>query len=132
VTAVLQGLAGDNIGQAVAGGLSPYVNSKIKELTKDNDEANIAAHALWGAIEAQAGGNNALAGAAGAAGGEIAAKMLTEQIYGKKTTKDLTASEKETISALSQVSSKFIKVSAGNFKTSFRRADCGLAADELR
>ena len=131
VTAVLQGLAGDNVGQAVAGGLSPYVNSKIKELTKENDEANIAAHALWGVIEAQAGGNNALAGAAGAAGGELAAKILTEQIY-QKDPKELTASEKETISALSQVSSKFIKVSAGNFKTSFRRADCGLAADELR
>lgn len=64
---MLQGLAGDNIGQAVAGGLSPYVNAKIKELTKGNDEANIVAHyGTWGAIEAQASGNNALVGAAGA------------------------------------------------------------------
>ncbi|KGQ69435.1 hypothetical protein OA57_11705, partial [Chelonobacter oris] len=52
VTAVLQGLAGDNIGQAVAGGLSPYVNQQIKALTEGNEKANITAHALWGAIAA--------------------------------------------------------------------------------
>ena len=130
VTAVLQGLAGDNIGQAVAGGLSPYVNAKIKELTKDNDEANIAAHALWGAIEAQAGGNNALAGAAGAAGGELAAKILTEQIY-QKDPKELTASEKETISALSQVVGALSAVAvADNSSDGYRGAEVAKSAVE--
>ncbi|TNH04065.1 hemagglutination protein, partial [Pasteurellaceae bacterium Phil11] len=90
VTAVLQGLAGGNAGQAIAGGLSPYVNSQIKALTGDNTEANIVAHALWGAIEAQASGNSALAGATAAASGEVAAAFLTKQLYGKAP-QDLTA-----------------------------------------
>ena len=130
VTAVLQGLAGDNIGQAVAGGLSPYVNAKIKELTKDNDEANIAAHALWGAIEAQAGGNNALAGATAAASGEMAAKLLTQQIYGKEP-QDLTASEKETISSLSQVVGALSSVAvANNSNDAYRGAEVAKSAVE--
>ncbi len=130
VTAVLQGLAGDNIGQAVAGGLSPYVNAKIKELTKGNDEANIVAHALWGAIEAQASGNNALVGAAGAAGGEITARLLTEQIYGKEP-QDLTASEKETISALSQVVGALSAVAvADNSSDGYRGAELAKSAVE--
>ena len=130
VTAVLQGLAGDNIGQAVAGGLSPYVNAKIKELTKDNDEANIAAHALWGAIEAQASGNNALAGATAAASGEITARLLTDQLYGKKP-EELTASEKETISSLSQVVGALSSVAvANNSNDAYRGAEVAKSAVE--
>ena len=130
VTAVLQALAGDNIGQAVAGGLSPYVNAKIKELTKDNDEANIAAHALWGAIEAQASGNNALAGATAAASGEITARLLTEQLYGKKP-EELTASEKETISSLSQVVGALSSVAvANNSNDAYRGAEVAKSAVE--
>ncbi len=130
VTAVLQGLAGDNIGQAVAGGLSPYVNAKIKELTGDNEKANIAAHALWGAIEAQASGNNALAGATAAASGEMAAKLLTQQIYGKEP-QDLTASEKETISSLSQVVGALSAVAvANNSNDAYRGAEVAKSAVE--
>ncbi|MDH3001567.1 hypothetical protein A1D23_13330 [Chelonobacter oris] len=84
------------------GSLSPYINQQIKALTEGNEKANITAHALWGAIAAQASGNNALAGATAAASGELTAKLLTEQLYGKAA-QDLSAEEKETISSLSQV-----------------------------
>ncbi|TNH04088.1 hemagglutinin repeat-containing protein, partial [Testudinibacter sp. TR-2022] len=130
VTAVLQGLAGGNAGQAIAGGLSPYVNSQIKALTGDNTEANIVAHALWGAIEAQASGNSALAGATAAASGEVAAAFLTEQLYGKAP-KDLTASEKETISALSQVVGALSAVTiTDNSSDGYRGAEVAKSAVE--
>ncbi|TNH08345.1 filamentous hemagglutinin N-terminal domain-containing protein, partial [Pasteurellaceae bacterium Phil11] len=130
VTAVLQGLAGGNAGQAIAGGLSPYVNSQIKALTGDNTEANIVAHALWGAIEAQASGNSALAGATAAASGEVAAAFLTEQLYGKAP-KDLTASEKETISGLSQIVGALSSVAvANNSSDGYRGAEVAKSAVE--
>ncbi|OBX06851.1 hypothetical protein QV08_08950 [Gallibacterium salpingitidis] len=67
----------------MVGGLSPYINHQIKEATTDKDgnvnlEANLMAHALLGAIEAYATGNNAAAGAVGAVSGELAAKLITE------------------------------------------------------
>ena len=60
------------------------------------------AHALLGAIEAKATGNNALAGATGAVGAELTAQLITEQLYGKNA-KDLTEAQKETVSTLSQL-----------------------------
>ncbi|MGR3807743.1 two-partner secretion domain-containing protein [Pasteurella testudinis] len=130
VTAVLQGLAGGNAGQAIAGGLSPYVNSQIKELTGDDTEVNIVAHALWGAIEAKASGNNALAGATAAVSGEVAAAFLTKQLYGKAP-KDLTASEKETISGLSQIVGALSGVAvANNSSDGYRGAEVAKSAVE--
>ncbi|MNU05213.1 hypothetical protein D3C72_2499370 [compost metagenome] len=40
------------------------------------------AHAVLGAVVAQAQGNSAAAGAAGAAGGELVARLITQQLYG--------------------------------------------------
>lgn len=85
VTAALQGLAGGDIGQAIAGGLSPYAAEQIKKYTGDNNTANALAHAVWGAIAAQVSGNSAAAGAVGAAGGELAARYLAEKLYGADT-----------------------------------------------
>ncbi|WP_066422298.1 VENN motif pre-toxin domain-containing protein, partial [Gallibacterium salpingitidis] len=95
--------------QAAVGGLSPYINHQIKEATTDKDgnvnlEANLMAHALLGAIEAYATGNNAAAGAAGAVSGELAAKLITEQLY-QKSPEQLTEAQKQTVSALSQLAS---------------------------
>ena len=86
---------------AVVGGLSPYANLAIKNATTDSDgnvnsTANLMAHALLGAIEAKATGNNALAGATGAVGAELTAQLITEQLYGKNA-KDLTEAQKETV-----------------------------------
>ncbi|OBW99715.1 hypothetical protein QV05_09455 [Gallibacterium genomosp. 1] len=110
VTGVLQGIATAEASQAVVGGLSPYANYAIKKATTNqitgevDTQANLMAHALLGAIEAYATGNNAAAGAAGAVGGELAAKIITEQLY-QKTPAQLTEAQKQTVSALSQLAS---------------------------
>ncbi|WP_418254616.1 hemagglutinin repeat-containing protein [Gallibacterium anatis] len=110
VTGVLQGIATGEATQAAVGGLSPYANQAIKQLTTDsntgevNTQANLMAHALLGAVEAYAAGNNATAGAAGAVGGELAAKIITEQLY-QKTPEQLTEAQKQTVTALSQLAS---------------------------
>ncbi|WIM82650.1 VENN motif pre-toxin domain-containing protein [Gallibacterium anatis] len=93
----------------MVGGVSPYANYAIKEATTDennnvNLEANLMAHALLGAIEAYATGNNAAAGAAGAVSGELAAKVISEQLY-QKSPEQLTEAQKQTVSTLSQLAS---------------------------
>ena len=109
VTGVLQGIATGEASQVVVGGLSPYANYAIKKATTDkagnvNTEANLMAHALLGAVEAYATGNNATAGAVGAVGGELAAKIITEKLY-NKSPEDLTEAQKQTVTALSQLAS---------------------------
>ncbi|WP_254074881.1 VENN motif pre-toxin domain-containing protein [Pseudomonas graminis] len=69
----------------------------IKKSTGDNTALNIMAHAVMGAVVAQAQGNSAGAGAAGAATGELIARRL----YPGTATADLTQEQKETVSALS-------------------------------
>ena len=104
VTAALQGLAGGNISQALAGGLSPYAAEQIKKYTGTNETANALAHAVWGAIAAQVSGNSVAAGAAGAAGGELAARYLAEKLYGADTPENiakLSEEQKQSLSALS-------------------------------
>ncbi|WP_434526801.1 hemagglutinin repeat-containing protein [Photorhabdus asymbiotica] len=107
-TAAIQGLAGNNLGQALAGGASPYLAGVIKELTTDpqthqvNIATNTLAHAILGAVAAEVSGNNALAGAAGAASGELAAQVLIKQLYGDAAkVSELTEEQKQTISTLS-------------------------------
>ncbi|WP_391528553.1 hemagglutinin repeat-containing protein [Photorhabdus akhurstii] len=107
-TAAIQGLAGGNIGQALAGGASPYLAGVIKDLTTDPKThqvdvvTNTLAHAILGAVAAEVSGSNALAGAAGAAGGELAARELMKHIHGKNVkVSDLSEEEKQTISTLS-------------------------------
>ncbi|MHA7845174.1 hemagglutinin repeat-containing protein [Serratia sp. D1N4] len=100
VTAALQGLAGGNMAAAIAGGLSPYAAEQIKKYTGDNDTANVLAHAVWGAIAAEMSGNSAVAGAAGAAGGELAARYLAGQLYPDVKPENLSEEQKQRISAL--------------------------------
>ncbi|MGX2951639.1 VENN motif pre-toxin domain-containing protein, partial [Ursidibacter sp. B-7004-1] len=108
VTAVLQGLAAKDFGQAAVGLASPYLNEQIKHHTTNadgsiNTEANLLAHALLGAVEAQLTGNNALAGAVAGAGGEAAAMVITNILYPNKTNDQLTEAEKKNITFLSQL-----------------------------
>ncbi|QBR49030.1 hemagglutinin repeat-containing protein [Erwinia sp. QL-Z3] len=100
-TAAIQGLAGGNIAQAVSGAASPYLAEQIHNMTTDasgkvNTEANLMAHAVLGAVVAQAQGNSALAGAAGATTGEY----IAQQLYPGIDRKDLTEEQRQTISAL--------------------------------
>jgi filamentous hemagglutinin len=113
ITGVLGGLNADNFGQALAGGLSPVMAQAIKHATGDNQEANLMAHAVWGALAAQLSGNNAAAGAAGAFSGELAAQYITNNYYGGKTD-DLSEQERQQISTLATIAAGIAGGLAGN------------------
>lgn len=102
ISAALAGLSGGDIGAAAGGALAPYLAKEIKSRTEGNTAANAAAHAVAGALVALVSGNNVAAGAAGAASGELAAKIISEQYYGKAPSA-LTEAEKQNVSALSQL-----------------------------
>ncbi len=97
VTAALQGLVGGDIGSAIAGASAPYMAQVIRKTTGDNAVLNTMAHAVLGAVVAQAQGNSAGAGAAGAATGEF----IAHQLYPGRKTIELTEEERETVVALS-------------------------------
>ncbi|WP_105679152.1 hemagglutinin repeat-containing protein [Cronobacter dublinensis] len=102
VTAAVQGLAGGNVQAALAGGAAPYLAEQVKkQIGEDNIAANAIAHAIVGGIVAELSGRNGLAGAAGAASGELAAKALMTELYPGKTASQLSEEEKQTLSALS-------------------------------
>ncbi|EQA11768.1 putative adhesin/hemagglutinin/hemolysin domain protein, partial [Glaesserella parasuis D74] len=105
VTAALQGLAAKDVGQAAVGLASPYLNAEIKKYTEGDTQANLIAHALLGAVEAAATGNNVLAGAAAGAGSEAAADFIVKTLYKGKSTQDLTEAEKQNVTLLSQLAS---------------------------
>ncbi|EFS8478459.1 filamentous hemagglutinin, partial [Escherichia coli] len=106
-TAAVQGLAGGNLRAALAGGAAPYLAEVVKTMTTDpvtgevNKAANVAAHAVVNAALAVAQGNDALAGAAGAATGEVVG-MIATQMYGKPVS-ELSETEKQTVSTLATV-----------------------------
>ncbi|YCI98962.1 hemagglutinin repeat-containing protein [Mannheimia haemolytica] len=105
VTAALQGLAAKDVRQAAVGLASPYLNAEIKKYTEGDTQANLIAHALLGAVEAAATGNNVLAGAAAGAGSEAAADFIVKTLYKGKSTQDLTEAEKQNVALLSQLAS---------------------------
>lgn len=104
ITGVLGGLNAGNPGQVLAGGLNPAVAQLIKQATGDNREANLMAHAVWGALAAQLGGNNAASGAAGAFSGELAARYIIDNYYGGRTD-NLSEQERQQISMLATIAS---------------------------
>ncbi len=104
ISAALAGISGGDIGAAAGGALAPYLAREIKTRTEGNTAANAAAHAVAGALVALVSGNNVASGAAGAASGELAAKIISEQYYGKDPSA-LTEAEKQNVSALSQLAS---------------------------
>ncbi|NNS08996.1 VENN motif pre-toxin domain-containing protein [Erwinia sp. JH02] len=106
-TAVVQGLAGGDIAAAIANGSAPYLAEAIGHRMgiDNNPEAKAVAHAIVGAALAAAQGQNAAAGATGAALGEITAGILKDQLYGDTPVADLTETQKQTLSALATLSS---------------------------
>ncbi|EMP8989142.1 filamentous hemagglutinin N-terminal domain-containing protein [Escherichia coli] len=79
----------------------------------DNREANLMAHAVWGALAAQLGGNNAASGAAGAFSGELAARYIIDNYYGGRTD-SLSEQERQQISMLATIASGIAGGLAGN------------------
>ncbi|WP_247595476.1 hemagglutinin repeat-containing protein [Brenneria roseae] len=109
-TAAIQALAGGDIQKAIASGASPYLAQMVKDITMPQGEsgatasdiaANAMAHAVVGAVVAQLSGQDAAAGAIGAAGGELLARVIMETQYPGKKVEDLTEEEKQSVSALS-------------------------------
>ncbi|HAH9940916.1 contact-dependent inhibition effector tRNA nuclease [Escherichia coli] len=113
ITGVLGGLNAGNPGQVLAGGLNPAVAQLIKQATGDNREANLMAHAVWGALAAQLGGNNAASGAAGAFSGELAARYIIDNYYCGRTD-NLSEQERQQISMLVTIASGIAGGLAGN------------------
>ncbi|EFC4902303.1 glycohydrolase toxin TNT-related protein [Escherichia coli] len=113
ITGVLGGLNAGNPGQVLAGGLNPAVAQLIKQATGDNREANLMAHAVWGALAAQLGGNNAASGAAGAFSGELAARYIIDNYYGGRTD-NLSEQERQQISMLATIASGIAGRLVGN------------------
>lgn len=110
-TAALQGLAGNNLNAALAGAAGPYLAGVVKDLTGDNREANILAHAVVGAALAQLKGGNAVAGAAGAGSAPLIAEYLQQTLY--PDAHNLTEERKQSISALTTVASGLLGGLAG-------------------
>ncbi len=109
VTAALQGLVGGDIGGALAGASAPYLAGVIKQVAGKNDNVRIMAHAVLGAVVAQAQGNSAIAGAAGATTGEL----IAAQIYPGKPRDQLSEEEKQTVSALATLASGLAGAATG-------------------
>ncbi|MGP1069079.1 hemagglutinin repeat-containing protein [Serratia sp. CY56907] len=109
VTGALTALAGNNLAGALASGVSPYLATEIKKLTTNpltgevDVAANTMAHAVLGAVTAQLNNQSAAAGGLGAGGGELAARYIAGQLFPGKTKEQLSESEKQQVSALSQL-----------------------------
>ncbi|MBP2859712.1 VENN motif pre-toxin domain-containing protein, partial [Dickeya oryzae] len=98
---------------------APYMAEAIHRATTDaagntDVAANTLAHALLGAVVAQASGNNALAGAAGEAGGELAARALMEALYPGKKPSELNEEQKQYISTLATIAGGLAAGVVGN------------------
>ncbi|MGX5100950.1 hemagglutinin repeat-containing protein [Enterobacter cloacae] len=105
-TAALQGLAGGNIGGALAGASAPELAYIIGHRAgiNDNTAAKAIAHAILGGVTAALQGNSAAAGAAGAASGELVATAIARQLYSVTDPSKLTEDQKQTVSTLASVS----------------------------
>ncbi|CAI1157191.1 hemagglutinin repeat-containing protein [Serratia quinivorans] len=104
VTGALQALAGNNLAGALASGAAPYLAREIKaRIGDDNVAANAMAHAVLGAITAQLNNQSAVAGAVGAGGGELVARVIVEIRFPGRDISSLTEGEKQEVSALSQL-----------------------------
>ena len=91
------------MGQALAGGLAPYLSQEVKKVTGDSAVANTVGHALAGAVTAYIQGGSVTGGAAGGAAGELAAKIIISAFYPNTKPEDLTEDQKANVSALSYV-----------------------------
>jgi filamentous hemagglutinin len=117
--AIVGGVAGQGGSQVAANALAPYAAQFIGSQFDPNHGANpdgtlqLISHALLGALLAEANGGSAGNGALAAGGGELAAKFLTDALYGGDPSK-LSEQEKQTILALSQAVGALAGAGGGN------------------
>ena len=96
-----------------------------EELSTGQKTAHILTHAILGAAVAAAGDNNALAGALSAGGSEAAAPYISKWLYGKDKGSDLTAEEKETVTAITNLLGTATGAAIGNSARQPECAKCG-------
>ncbi|WP_311752879.1 VENN motif pre-toxin domain-containing protein, partial [Proteus columbae] len=130
VTGALTVLSGNNLSGALASGASPYLATEIKKLTTVNGEVNVAtnalAHTILGAVTAELNNQSAVAGGLGAGGGELAARYIANKLFPNKKISDLTESEKQQVSALSQLAAGLAGgISTGNIEGAVTAAQTG-------
>ena len=123
--AIVTGVITGDITGSLAGASAPWIAEQIKLHTGHPDEkgnwvtddiaGNLIAHAILGAVVAELQGGPSIAGGVGAVAGELAAKLIREQLYGKDV-KDLTEAEKQNISALAQLAAG-LAIAAGGGDT---------------
>ncbi|MFB1117958.1 VENN motif pre-toxin domain-containing protein [Dickeya dadantii] len=94
--------------------------------------ANAMGHALMGAVVAQLSGKDAVAGAVGAAGGELTARLLImKELYSGRDTSDLTEAEKQSVSALASLAAGLASgIASGNTTGAATGAQAGRNAVE--
>ncbi len=137
VGAITGGIAASSgsTGQIVTGTLAPAISHQIGQYFKENAARNLMdggsrgeegsathllAHALLGAAVASAGGDSALIGALAAGGAEAAAPSIAKFMFGKES-KDLTASEKDTVSSIASIGGAML----GSFQDGLLSAAAG-------
>ena len=98
VAGALGGLSANNLGAAASGAMSPYISNAIKKATTTYSADGIEHPNLMANTMA-----HAVAGAAGAAGGELMAHAIVATMYPGIEASELTESQKQTVSALSQL-----------------------------
>lgn len=140
VSSIAGGLAASTggTGEILGATLAPAISYQIGQYFKENparntvdaggrgeegSAAHILAHALLGAAVASSSGSNALVGAIAAGGAEAAAPAVARLLYGKDS-KDLTASEREAVSAVVGAGGSII----GSFKGGLIGAAAGSSA----
>ncbi|MFL9583794.1 hemagglutinin repeat-containing protein [Stenotrophomonas sp. AB1(2024)] len=118
-TALVGAVAGQGNAQVASNALAPYAANFIGSQFDPNHGSDpnatmqLISHALLGALLAEANGGSAGSGAAAAAGGELAAKFITDYLYGGDSSQ-LGEQEKQNILALSQAVGALAGASGGD------------------
>ncbi|AWH89383.1 hemagglutinin repeat-containing protein [Limnobaculum parvum] len=127
-------MGGGSAGNAVAAASAPLLAQGVKRLADDNfpvdkehpDNANLFAkvigHAIVGLAVAEGSGNSGMAGALGAASGELIAKTIAEEYY-KTDPEKLTEAQRQFIANMTSIATG---VAAG--LVADNTADAGMAA----
>lgn len=115
-SAVTGGLSAptNNIGGIIANSLAPEAANQIGQYFKDHGTEGSATHILAHGVLASAiatlGGNDPMGAALSAMGGELAAPLVADLLYGKPS-EELNAEQKSTVSAIASLGG--IAVGAG-------------------
>lgn len=119
-TGALTALAGGgNPAGALAAATAPELANLIGHgPVKLNDDERLIAHALLGGAVAALQGNNVAEGATGALSGELAARVIMEQLYPGKNARDLSESDKQLVCNLATIAAGFAGNLAGEDSSS--------------